>query len=273
MKTGEWHRVRKATPCGICGKPDWCCRGEKGWCCMRVESDRMVKNGGWFHPFETARAMEPPPPSRPASHEARMPDFSALMHGWRDATGAETLTEIARSLGVSERSLSWLGTAWAADWDAVAFPMFDATSPTINQPCGIRLRKRDGKKFAVTGSRSGIFIPYGAMTCMPMDRIFICEGPTDTAACLDLGLFALGRASCRGGEEFILSALSQLCPSETVVVSDNDGPGIAGADYLMGMIHGRKVKLTPPCKDMRTFIHAGGTAEVIHSMLKDLLRS
>ena len=59
MKPGKWIRVSKAAPCGICKKPDWCCRGEKGWCCMRVESARLFNNGGWYHPFDPTWSSRP----------------------------------------------------------------------------------------------------------------------------------------------------------------------------------------------------------------------
>ena len=61
---------------------------------------------------------------------------------------------------------------------------------------GVRLRKSDGKKLSIKGSKEGLFIPTGLKPC---DRLLIGEGPTDTAALLDLGFEAVGRPSCTGG--------------------------------------------------------------------------
>ena len=48
---------------------------------------------------------------------------------------------------------------------------------------GIRIRRPDGAKFSIKGGKEGLFIPeeFGG------DRLLIAEGPTDTAALLDLG--------------------------------------------------------------------------------------
>ena len=53
----SFRRVSKADPCPQCGKPDWCTVGDYGVVCMRVQSAKAVKNGGWFHPFDAARRV------------------------------------------------------------------------------------------------------------------------------------------------------------------------------------------------------------------------
>ena len=62
----SFRRVSKASPCPQCGKPDWCTVGDYGVVCMRVQSAKPVKNGGWFHPFDAAqgRPVTPPRPPR-----------------------------------------------------------------------------------------------------------------------------------------------------------------------------------------------------------------
>lgn len=266
-----WERVTKHEPCEVCGHDSWCCRGEKGWNCMRIDSPKALKNGGWFHPFDSNL----PKPASPVSKKKVVPeqqiDCGEIMAHWRKHTIEDRFREMAQSLRVSEQSLKWLGAAWSSDRHAVAFPMFDGNSPSIDGPIGIRLRADNGSKFAVTGSRAGIFIPYGAMITVRHDRVFICEGPTDTAACLDMGLFALGRASCRGQEEMMLWALEQIDPKEVVVVSDNDGPGIEGAEAIFGHIMHKKVMLTPPGKDILQFARDGGNAALLESILKNLV--
>lgn len=267
---GTWARVSKDEPCGICEKPDWCTRGEKGWACMRVESEKMLKNGGWWHPFDTAKPMPPPP--RPAKAKPPTPNFGEMMRGWAKAV-APQFAATAKEIGVSAESLQWLGAVWSEERAAMAFPMYDATCHNGSRPIGIRLRTQDGKKFAVTGSSSGIFYPYRAVfKISPFDRLYICEGPTDTAAALDMGCFAIGRAACRGGEGFVLSVLEQLCPDEVVIVTDNDGPGVTGAKDLLRHIQQPKLMLTPPGKDLRSFHQAGGSKIVLEDMLKNTIR-
>lgn len=269
-QAGEWTRVTRAEPCGICEKPDWCCRGEKGWNCMRVESAKVCKNGGWFHPFDSAKP--PPPLKNPMKQPKPVIDCGGIMKEWWNETTGDRLGMMGRELGVSARALGWIRAAWAGERDAMAFPMYDGACYNGDEPCGIRLRTMDGKKFAVTGSKSGVFYPYGAYLHVRANRIFICEGPTDTAACLDLGLFAIGRASCRGGEDIILTALEQIAPMDCVVVCDNDGPGVEGADELLGKIKIPKTKFVPPGKDIRSFVKDGGTLAILDNMLRNLLR-
>jgi 5S rRNA maturation endonuclease (ribonuclease M5) len=59
--------------------------------------------------------------------------------------------------------------------------------------------------------------------------VLICEGPSDTAALLDLGFSAVGRPSCNGGRKLLVELVQQRKPSSIVIVSDNDSPGQRGA--------------------------------------------
>jgi hypothetical protein len=238
---------------------------------MRVESPRMLRNGGWFHPFDTARAL-PPPPRAPIAPAPPPPDFGVMMQRyWQENHPA--LAAEAERVGLPLRALQWLGAAYAADRRAVAFPMYDATGPNRNHPIGIRLRSGDGRKFAVTGSASGIFYPWGALQILsPAERLYICEGATDTAAALDMGCFAIGRASCRGGEAIVRGVIEQLAPGEVIVVTDNDGPGLQGARDLLRHISRPKKLLTPPNKDLRAFHQNGGTRMLLEELLKNVLR-
>src|SRR6516162_8980751 len=160
----SFRRVNKANPCPQCGKPDWCTVGDYGVVCMRVQSARPVKNGGWFHPFDAAggRPLAPPRRQPPAINA------TALHRAWLGATTAEALAAFAATLGLSAQSLVAIGAAWAAPHSAWAFPMCDGYGNVI----GIRLRNERGK-FAVRGSRQGIFL-----AAVPAQKtLFVCEGP------------------------------------------------------------------------------------------------
>jgi hypothetical protein len=69
---------------------------------------------------------------------------------------------------------------------------------------GIRLRFSNGRKLAVRGGREGLFVPSGLAAT---NQLLICEGPTDTAALLDLGFAAVGRPSCAGGTRLLVELL------------------------------------------------------------------
>jgi hypothetical protein len=253
-----WTRVSHRSKCPVCGKPDWCTIGEIGVCCMRVESSRPLKNGGWLHPL-TAKPQPPklrplPPPSINASK---------LILEWAQETPAPALAALARALGVSEDSLAALNAVYAKQHRAWAFPMCDGNGNSV----GIRLRADDGRKWAVRGSKQGIFIP----ATDPKSIAYICEGPTDTAAALTLGLFALGRPSCNCGGPDLRVACRRLGVHWVVLVADNDAPGLQGAIRVAKEVGLRHVIWTPPTKDIREFLQAGGTRALIESDLRNLV--
>ena len=59
--------------------------------------------------------------------------------------------------------------------------------------------------------------------------MLICEGPTDTAALLDMGFAnVVGRPSCTGGIKLLVELVCQRRSEEVVVVADGDEPGQGG---------------------------------------------
>jgi hypothetical protein len=129
---------------------------------------------------------------------------------------------------------------------------------------GIRLRNDRGK-FAVRGSRQGIF----TATVPPQKTLFVCEGPTDTAAAVELGLFAVGRPNCCcGGAEIRIYARRQGV-ARVVVISDNDKPGLDGARKVGGEVRLPFAIYVPPAKDLREFVRLGGTRLMIENALKN----
>jgi hypothetical protein len=253
-----WHRVTKAEPCGACLHPDWCTKGEWGWGCMRSESKFPMANGGWFHPFS-----DNPPPRKALAPQFKSPtiDAHAIWRRWHAETCQEAIDSLAVKLGVSEWSLDALGAAWAKTHAAWAFPMKNGLGDVI----GIRLRAEDGRKFAVAGSKQGIFIP----DVEPQDRAFCTEGPTDTASAVSLGLFALGRPSCNQGGLQLHAACRRLGVREVVMVADNDVPGLQGAARVAEDIGLPHRTLLCPCKDLREFVRAGGTRLDLENLLRD----
>lgn len=254
----NWHRVTRQNPCPICRHPDWCTVSEIGRCCMRVSNDRPLKNGGWLWRHDGAapnlQVKERPMPI--INVPELMARFSRASPSWR-------VEALAKDLGVTVAALMALGCAWASEYKAFAFPMRDSG----NNQIGIRLRDSNGRKWAVTGSHQGLFIPQ----CDRDKVLWIFEGPTDTAAALTIGLFGIGRPSCSGGVDQLKQFMKRNRFSRAVIVSDLDDPGIRGAGTLQEHLPIPSCLLVPPAKDIREFVQFGGTKELIESMTNNLI--
>src|SRR5437667_7355916 len=98
--TNGWQRVTRATPCPICKKPDYCCIGTKWILCMRSESSRPCKSGGWFHELTSA-------PIAPRPKQAPEPsvDVHAMLRKWQNETKPMRIDYLADLLGVTQKSL------------------------------------------------------------------------------------------------------------------------------------------------------------------------
>jgi hypothetical protein len=264
----SFERVSKTHPCPVCKKPDWCRVFGDGWVeCMRVQSDRPAKSGGWMHGQQPSRLM---PSFKPAPVMPVVATINAtkLMRDWLAATPATALAEFAASLGVSTPSLAAVGAAYAPPHAAWAFPMCDGYGNVV----GIRLRNERGK-FAVRGSRQGIFTTtdHGPQTTDASKTLFVCEGPTDTAAAVELGLFAVGRPNCCcGGAEIKIYARRHDC-RRVVIISDNDKPGLDGARKVGGELKLPFAVYVPPAKDVREFVRLGGTRVMIENTLNNTI--
>lgn len=271
----KWQRVTRRNPCKACGKSDWCLVTADGsYFCMRVESSRpkTLADGtlGWFH---SVNGDAPPPPLLPRKPKEPAVDCRALMTRWYRATTRSKRSELAASLGLSESSLGeprGVPAAWFADDGAWGFPMYDGLGHMI----GIRLRYPSGKKLTVTGTHNGIFLPIGN----PCSPAVIVEGPTDAAAAVQLGFYPIGRPSCSGGVPFIKNALRRLGFKEAIIIADNDedpeeperhNPGVSGAALLSQALTIPHCVLCLPCKDLRSFVQAGGTRADLNELRQE----
>ncbi len=254
-----WTRATKDFRCAICNHPDWCCYSAdmQGWCCMRVDSPRQMKNGGHFHPLSARPKYIPPtPPPEPEI------DANALMQEFRSDTTPVMLSRLATSLGVSTDSLTRTGCAYAAPHGAWAWPMVSGQGKCV----GIRLRDNYGRKWSVRGGREGIFVPLGTAR-----TAYIVEGPTDLAACLTLGLWGIGRPSCRGSVAHTQVTINRLHIQRAILISDNDRPGIEGAKALACELQIAVAAMLLPAKDLRQFLAYGGTRSLLDSLERQLV--
>ncbi|MFL5329877.1 MAG: toprim domain-containing protein [Gemmataceae bacterium] len=185
-------------------------------------------------------------------------DFGPTVIDFIGALDAGRLGQLAATLGVSSGSLSALGLGWYEQRRAFSFPMCDGHGRAI----GIRLRGLDGRKFAVKGSKEGLFVPDLA----PEDTsLMIAEGATDVAALLDMGFVnVIGRPSCSGGVTLVCDLVRHRQVEEAILLADQDEPGQRGANNLASvlLVYVPRVRVVfPPIgvKDIRQWLQVGGT--------------
>lgn len=265
--SGSWRRVSSREPCPICGKPDWCGVARDGpvAVCMRVSSATPTRNGGWSH-----RLTDDPRPVR--RHVVRVVvrtgstrHFAQLAARYTQAASDGLVQRLAEQLGTSVKSLQRLQVGW--DGEAWTFPMRGAAGRVV----GIRRRFPDGRKLSVKGGHEGLFVPDGVQLG---DELFVCEGPTDAAAMLSLGLNVVGRPSCRGGVDELVRFVRATRPEGVVIVGDRDRPGRAGAQGLASRLclYCRAVAVIfPPdgVNDARAWVQLGATAVDVRRAVDD----
>lgn len=241
--------------------------------CARIQSPKQVgnKGAGWLH------VIGQPIPIRPVDIAPRQ--THAPPRNWVDfvANCCDALAdgghELAAALGVSVKSLLILRLGWSDEHGAYTFPMRDGGGNII----GVRTRYKSGAKRAVYGSRSGVFIP----TEFEDDpELWICEGPTDCAALLSVGLNAIGRPSNTGGIEFIIEFVRRWRGTRVVVITDRDQRGThaesltaLGARTLANEIArvGRLVRvIRPPVKDVREWIRSGAGRSALRCLAENV---
>ncbi len=251
----SFRRASKANPCEICGRHDWCGVTDDGYLavCMRVESNKPSRNGGYLHklrdgdrPRSRVRRVRVPMKSEPVL------DFDKLTEQYEHAARDNDVARLAAVLGLSTDALRRLSIGY--DGESWTFPMRDEE----RRVTGIRRRFHDGRKLSVKGGHEGLFIPLGLSG---NSTVLICEGPTDTAAMLTLGLAAIGRPNCRGG----VKQLVAFCRGRRVaIMADGDEPGRVGAWILataLKLVCSSVVVIHPPneIKDARDWLQSGGT--------------
>ena len=207
------------------------------------------------------------PLRRHGKHVGHFAHFASYCHrvmkyGW--------WSRLEDSLGIPSAGLIRLGVGWSAEHNATTWPMSDESNMVV----GVRLRSmRTGRKWSVPGGKAGFFLPKDLSK--GMDRLFVTEGATDTAAFLSLGFDCIGRPSCNGAVSIATSIVKRLRPKEVVIVADADinGAGQRGADSLA-------LALTPVCprvriiypqdeiNDARQWVCEGATAEDVMKIVR-----
>lgn len=253
----DFRRLRRGEPCPVCDHLEWCLvsRDEppSQALCQRVESKRRWQDAGWLHVLRDDGRPRPRTRSIIIPLRAVARDLGGLAAEYTHRAQPAAVVRFAAHLGVSAISLERLGIGW--DGRTWSFPMSDAGGFVR----GIRLRTPSGRKFAVGGSKEGLFIPAGLGG---QDPLLICEGPTDTAAALSLRFDAVGRPSGRSGVRLVVEYVKRHRPPSVVVVADTDRTGLRGASSLASVLacYCRDVRVIEPwAKDLRAWLQAGAT--------------
>lgn len=198
-------------------------------------------------------------------HNLVLSSLASKMMAACDDSRAERLGE---NLGVSRLSLRLLRVGWSSTSDAFSFPMWRSGSRVI----GIRLRSMNGKKWAIKGSRQGLFMPIEWIN--KRNGVVICEGPTDTAAMMTLGFNAIGRPSALGSHALVEEA---VCGKSVCIISDSDKVGLDSSQRLCRHLKSsheckRVGILVPPNKDAREWIRCGATRSEVADAIAEAMR-
>lgn len=254
----NWLRVNRSRRCPICDHADWCMVATDGSAaiCPRTTSDKKAGEAGYLH-----RLIELPNRHQVFTKSVRLispvPGMGEKAKNLVQEVDHIRLASHADQLGVTLDSLAALSIGWSQRFEAWSFPMSDANGKVI----GIRLRKDDGGKFAIPGSKEGLFIPFARQ--IAEQSLLITEGPTDAAALWSLGFrHIIGRPSCAGGVRLLCEIARQRKPREVVIIADADRPGQLGANSLAKSlilyVPSIRIISPPDCiKDVRAWKRAG----------------
>jgi len=85
----------------------------------------------------------------------------------------------------------------------------------------------------VKGSKSGLFLNRESVH---VNTLLIVEGPTDTAAAIDIGFPVIGHPACLGCEDMIVELVREHGAGTTLIIADANEPGQRGAFDKYGAI-------------------------------------
>lgn len=266
----EWRTVTLQRPCPVCKRPNaqhksrWCrytTDGLYAWCPHTPGNgngkDRCVYRLRAERPAATTGCggynYEP--------QRERVIDWEGLNAVFVKGCTDANRELLAKNLGVAAVSLTCLRVG-QCDQGIFTFPMTNGRHRIV----GVRTRGMDGVKRAVYGSHGGLFLPQGIE--YKDDLLIVCEGPTDTAAMLTLGLRAIGRADCTHTRY-----TEVVCAdSRVVIMADPDEAGRRGAAVLRDHLKRHRISsaiVVPPAKDARAWLNAGATKADVLRLIGD----
>lgn len=231
----EYTRATADCPCPICARPDWCLVANDGKACIcsRVKSRQVKRSGrgtifGWRHWLGEEKQVTPPPPTEKTYLSTRqLQRYIGSITNRRHHLMIERQADL---LGLKLDALLTMRALYDPDMAVLAFPMLGADM----KPLGVRFRRADGRKWSLTGGREGVLL---SRSFTPTKPVWIAEGPTDSAALVQLGLRnVIGRPNCMGGDGIIKELLASYPQTPVVIVSDPEEAGRSGAGDLANVL-------------------------------------
>jgi hypothetical protein len=284
MAHDGWFDVTKDKPCPVCGRPDWCSLGAKWVHCMRVQSTRSCKGGGWLHHADAQHDLPP------ATETTRRLSDAEMRAKWEPVAmeaakvGRSFLPALAQTLGVTELALAKLHVGYLelqGSW-CWTFPERNADGWVVGIVRRLQTPRNGKNKLCAKGSRHGL--TYHPAWACPPGPIWLVEGGSDVAAGITLGIAVVGRPSCTGGIRYLAELLAPHRDRRIIVLGENDrkaplhlrqlvpphdphcrcclrcAPGLAGAKQTaqaLALALGRRVEWRLPpkgIKDLRDLV-------------------
>lgn len=187
------------------------------------------------------------------------------------------LAALASELGVSPESLVNVGAGWSERHDCYTFPYRDANGTVV----GISTRFQNGTKKSYAGGHHG-FVQQVAPLPEWGGTILLVEGASDTAACLDMGLYAIGRASNHVSDDARQWLEELVRHRHVIVVAENDqkGENWPGKEAAIATAEWLSVALRQPvawsimdeAKDTRDWLNQNGR-DAGHLFIQELERN
>lgn len=163
--------------------------------------------------------------------------------------------------GVTPEAWAAIGAVWdEGEW---RIPERNAQGEVV----GTARRFADGQKGFVTGGKRGLVMawplpPYAGTSTS--DPVVVCEGASDTAAGVGLGLTCIGKPSATCGNDL---AAELLADRHVMIMVDNDAAGDSGAERLVKRLADAASvrRVLPPAgvKDLRAWVVSGATRETV----------
>ena len=179
----------------------------------------------------------------------------------RFALEQNLLPALAEQLGVPVDALARLRTGWHEERGCWTAPMRTGSG----RVCGLHFRTDRGRKFALRGSRSGLFAERAVFDKRIGDVLTVVEGFSDVVAALALGARAVvGRPGCEQCAAQVVALQRRMRYPSVVIVPDLDHAGLVGAEKLRKALiaHARRVtlaRLPEGVKDVRAWLAAGAS--------------
>lgn len=234
-------RVSEQNLCPICDHPDGCLYAKDGSAtiCSRVQEGSIKTvgegpfSGGYLHIIKSDFKPKPVKKKRPVSINWGILN-QCYRRSFNFSGNVKIVLDLIDTFQVACSTLNSIEPGW--DSQAYTFPVRNSDDEII----GIQRRFPDGKKSMTKGSQVGIIIPR--LNWSNLNILFICEGASDTATAINMGLRAISRLNYCTGKDHIIKFCIKKRPQKVVIVADNDVDGIRGAKTLgLNISQGYKV--------------------------------